>query len=141
LNASIAGKRVRSQLEVSGREAGYLQASVAGRAQMTDGDFAGLEAQLRARSFELSTLRPLVSSYLGSLSGKLDAQLTGRLSNDDPELRGTVRVRDGAVQLPSLGQTLHDIHASVRVEPDRVRLSELKAKGLTGELTATGSAR
>ncbi len=141
LDASVRGERVESDLLLLAGRQGRLAASVAGRAAWADGlDTSALNASLKARDFQLRTLRPLLAGTVSGLEGRLNAELSGRLTGDDPQLRGHVVVREGAAQLPSLGQLLRDIEARVNVEPDRVVLSSFKAKGITGAVSATGSA-
>ncbi len=142
LQAELDDGQLRSELRLSGKEVGTLVGSLSRRSGLTDiEDLSDVQARLRTDDFRLRALRPFVSGSVSGLDGKLSVDMTGRLSARDPQLKGHIEVSEAALQLPALGQMLHNIDASVDVRPNHIDLSRLRAEGLTGAVTVKGEAR
>jgi translocation and assembly module TamB len=103
-----------------------------------------LTLALSAKNFRIAALQPFVAGTLDELDGRLDADTHVEL---DPVghkalLSGTLALSRGTMEAAAGGGEFHDIAASVRLAPDgTVTLEKLTAKGLTGQLEATGAAR
>jgi translocation and assembly module TamB len=101
----------------------------------------GVRATLSAKRFRLASLWPLVSSSVNELDGRLDAELAAVAEGDKITLRGKGRLREGIVQVPSVGQRFHAIEGNIAVEPSTIALRDLRARGLTGGLTGEATVR
>jgi translocation and assembly module TamB len=98
-----------------------------------------IEAKLAAKGFRLATLAPLLGSAVNELDGRFDADMAANVQGDRVTLRGKGQLSDGVVQLPAIGQRFERMSAKIDVEPSMIVVSDLKARGLTGEIL--GSAR
>ena len=57
-------------------------------------------------------------------------------------MKGTVKLREGLVQLPSLGEELHAVRADITLDPSgTIRLERGSAEGVTGLVQVAASAR
>jgi autotransporter translocation and assembly factor TamB len=101
----------------------------------------GVRATLSAKRFRLASLWPLVSGSVNELDGRLDAELGAFAQGDKITLRGKGRLREGVVQVPSVGQRFHAIEGNIAVEPSTIALRDLRARGLTGGLTGEATVR
>ncbi len=97
-------------------------------------------ARLSTRDFQLRVLTPLVGSDVSELSGVLDANTQLQITPTATQLSGSAKLEQGVVQVPAIGQRFSEISARVVVGDNRVRLEQFSARGLTGRVTATGSA-
>ncbi len=98
-----------------------------------------IEAKLAAKAFRLATLAPLLGSAVNELDGRFDADMAANVQGGRVTLRGKGRLSEGVVQLPAIGQRFEDMSARIDVQPSMIVLSDLKARGVTGEMI--GSAR
>jgi hypothetical protein len=97
--------------------------------------------KVQTHAFKLETLSPLLGAYVSELGGTLDATTEIAVSPEATKLSGQARLERGVVQLPALGQRFSDISARVAVANDEFKLERLDARGTTGRLAVTGSAR
>lgn len=95
---------------------------------------------LNAKQFDLSTVAPLVQSYVSALEGSLDAAFEAEFADGAPRLRGQAELANGAIQIPQIGQRFSDVSAKVRVAEGQIKLESLQASGLSGRLSAKGQA-
>jgi translocation and assembly module TamB len=101
-------------------------------------------ATLRANGFRASAILPFVSSAVSELDGRVDAdaRIDVKQGGGPPNMKGTVTLRDGMIQLTRVGEPLHGVNARVIVTPDGlVRLDDLTAHGSSGTLSAKAVAR
>jgi translocation and assembly module TamB len=99
-----------------------------------------VSATLDAKRFRLAALWPVVSGTVNELDGRLDAELGATADGDRVTLRGSGRLTEGVVQIPAIGQRFREIEANIAVEPSKIALRDLKARGLTGGLTGEATA-
>ncbi len=102
-----------------------------------------LEATIEARAFRAAALQPFVEAQLPVLDGRIEANAKARIvpGQTGASLDGTVRFRDGVVQLAALGEELRNVRASVALAPDgTIRVSDVYARGTQGELHADAQA-
>jgi len=149
LQARADGHGVDGHLRID-QEEGFVQASAhaaatwgASLAPSLDPN-KPLEAWVDAIGFRVAALRPVVSSVLDELDGRLDARVHVEL---DPRTRaarllGGLTLQDGRVQAVAGGGEFHDVTAQVDLSPDGViTLRRLAASGVTGRLEASGAAQ
>ncbi|MDP9150064.1 MAG: translocation/assembly module TamB domain-containing protein, partial [Myxococcota bacterium] len=106
-------------------------------------DTAGsAKASLQARSLPASFLAPFATSVLDELDGLIDADARVALAPErKPEMSGTLSLREGLLEVTSLGQEFHAVKARLRLTPDGVvRLEDVSASATTGRATASGVA-
>jgi translocation and assembly module TamB len=101
-------------------------------------------AILKAKGLRASALLPFVSDAVSELDGRIDADARIDLpqGGGPPNMKGTLTLRDGTVQLARLGEPLHGVNMNIVVTPDGlVRLDDLTAHGSSGTLAAKAIAR
>jgi translocation and assembly module TamB len=103
-----------------------------------------LQGSLSAKKFRIAALLPFLGGTLDELDGRLDAD--ARVSLDPnakaAQVSGTLALTEGKVEAAAGGGEFHDMTANVKVASDgTVTLEKLTAKGLSGAIQATGSAR
>jgi autotransporter translocation and assembly factor TamB len=98
------------------------------------------KAHLSARGFQISTLSPLLLQYVSEIEGNLDADLGVELTDAAPRVQGKAQLRRGVVQVPQIGQRFSDISADVAVADGDISLESLKARGVSGRLSANARA-
>ncbi|HEX5098812.1 MAG TPA: translocation/assembly module TamB domain-containing protein [Polyangiaceae bacterium] len=139
INVAIdaAPGHLRGAIDAGGRN-GTLQASVtsglawpAHGAPSLTGDIV---AALTARQFRLATLGPLVSGKVNELDGRLDSNLNARVQGEKVTLSGSGTLRDGVLQIPTIGQRFEAISARVSVAPSAILIDDVRARGITGGL-------
>ncbi|MDP9034432.1 MAG: translocation/assembly module TamB [Myxococcota bacterium] len=99
-------------------------------------------ASLQARSLPASFFAPFATSVLDELDGVIDADARIALAPDKkPEMSGALSLRDGLIEVTSLGQEFHAVQGRLRLTPDGVlRLEDVSASATTGRATASGVA-
>ncbi len=114
-----------------------------GAAIAPSSDGTGMQASLRAKHFSADAAAPFLSGSITKLSGWIDADAKVALvPNQKPSMSGSVAFSEGTIQAPSIGEEFHGVKAKVTLAPDgTVTLADVEARGLSGRLTATGSAR
>jgi translocation and assembly module TamB len=103
-----------------------------------------VEIELASRNFRIAALLPLLSQSLDELDGRLDAGVRASLQpgTGGAVLSGTMSLSHGLIEASAGGGELHDVSASVRLNPDgTVVVDHLSASGLTGRLQGSASAR
>jgi autotransporter translocation and assembly factor TamB len=100
-----------------------------------------LEGSFKANGLRLSALEPLLTGTVSELDGFADIDLRAQIQNGKPQLSGDVKLRDGVVQLPSIGQRFDKVQAHVAIQPGRMVMDELHALGITGAFDAKAEAQ
>jgi translocation and assembly module TamB len=103
-----------------------------------------VQIELTAKNFRIAAFLPLLSQSLDELDGRLDAGLRASLQpgTDGAVLSGTMSLSRGLIEASAGGGELHDVSASVRLNPDgTVVVDRLSASGLTGRVQGSASAR
>jgi translocation and assembly module TamB len=102
------------------------------------------QVSVSAKAFRAALLLPFVSGIFTELDGTLDADariaIDTKLGHGKPE--GTVRLKDGAFELASMGGEFHGVGATLALSPDGVlRLENAVAHGSSGEILASATGR
>lgn len=102
-----------------------------------------LDASLSAKNFRVAALLPFVGGALDELDGRLDANT--RLAMDptakSAQVSGTITLNGGIVEAAAGGGEFHDITANIKMATDgTITLEKLTARGLSGQVQATGNA-
>jgi translocation and assembly module TamB len=97
-------------------------------------------AELRARNLDVSALGALAGDIVSRLEGRLDAHVEIGAEDSRDLVRGWGELSEGIVQMPAIGQEFRQIEARVLVNGSRVELEHLRARGITGSVSATGTA-
>lgn len=101
-----------------------------------------MTATLTAHKLSASTLLPAVRGPISDIDGSIDADLALDLARGRNQIRGFVRLSDGQLQVPAVGQALDKINVYVTAEAGGVmRLKEASLHATSGKLTATGWAK
>ena len=103
-----------------------------------------LDLHLSAKNFRIAALLPFVAGTLDELDGRLDAESRVQLdpTKNTAQASGTMTLSRGTLEAVAGGGELHDIAASLNLAPDgTLTLQKLTAKGLTGQVEVTGSAK
>jgi translocation and assembly module TamB len=107
-----------------------------------DGERRGGVA-LSAERFQIAAAQPIVSDAVSKLRGLLDGQAVFEWGDDAGTGRiasASLRVREGVVYVPQLGQELKGVTAQLDAEgPGEFVLSDVVAEGVAGR--ASGAAR
>jgi translocation and assembly module TamB len=101
-------------------------------------------ATLKASGLRAGTILPFAAGAVSELDGRIDAdaRIDVKQGGGPPNMKGTVTLRDGTVQLTKLGEPLHGVNMKVVVTPDGlVRLDDLTAHGSSGTLSMKAAAR
>jgi autotransporter translocation and assembly factor TamB len=139
---SVQGK-LELQSEINGK-AGQAEARISapfawGDRLLPTSD-GQLDGTLQTRALRLGALLPLLEGSLSELDGQLDSKFSASIRQGETQLTGHATLRDGVLQMPSVGQRFTDIDAEVSVSPGSVRLEKLTAKGLSGGFEAQAQA-
>src|SRR5690606_16358983 len=100
----------------------------------------------RATAFRAAAFQPFVSGVFSKLDGYLDGDLRFGFRRLGDGERGSVtakmRLRDGVLNLPQLGQELRHAEVDVTAEPTgEVRLDGIRAEGISGRIEGWAQAR
>lgn len=100
---------------------------------------------MSAQSFRLAAAQPAVAGALSKVDGYLEGELvfewgdaagTGRVASAD------LRVTEGIVYVPAIGQELHGVEAHLESDgPGDFVVRDVVAEGLSGRVTASGRVR
>lgn len=135
---------LRGQVTVRGK-AGSLDAGVQSgltwKDSLTPQLDGAIDGKLSSRGFRLAALSPLLAGAVSELDGKLDADLRARVEGGAPRFSGSGRLSEGVVQIPAVGQRFEQISARIAVQPTEIRLEDVRARGLSGGLTAASVLR
>jgi translocation and assembly module TamB len=103
-----------------------------------------VEIDLTAKNFRIAAFLPLLTRSLDELDGRLDAGVRASLepTTGGAVLSGTMSLSRGLIEASAGGGELHDVSASVRLNPDgTVVVDRMSASGLTGRVQGSASAR
>ncbi len=93
-----------------------------------------MSGELNAKDVPLQLLRPLVSSQLAGLGGRLSAQIQASQKVQERRVDATVQIRDGRVQVPSVGQRLQDINLDLVWDREgNINLKNASFRGTSGK--------
>lgn len=102
----------------------------------------GARIRLLANGWRLQALEPFVHEQVDRLDGRVDADARLDLIPGATKLAGFVRVREGVLQVPALGQQLKNLEAHVDLAPSgNVRLSGGSVEGLSGRAYFAAAAK
>jgi translocation and assembly module TamB len=99
------------------------------------------EITFNARRFHLALLRPLAEGVVSELDGHVDGKVTiaVRDGGRQTSMTGGIRLTDGALGVPVLGEEFSAIAANVRLDGDNVSVDDFHAEGTTGEVNGSAS--
>ncbi|MCA9639501.1 MAG: translocation/assembly module TamB domain-containing protein, partial [Myxococcales bacterium] len=98
--------------------------------------------RLLANAWRLQALEPFVRGQVDQLDGRVDADATLDLIPEATKLDGFVRVSEGVLQVPALGQQLKNLEAQVDLAPTGdVRLRAGSVEGLSGRAYFNAAAK
>jgi translocation and assembly module TamB len=103
-----------------------------------------VDVSLGARQLRVALLLPFVPRFFSSLDGRLDADLGAHVDPAAATMRpnGSATLSSGTMEMQSLGGELRDVSAKLTATPDGlVRLDNVSARGLSGRIEASASAR
>jgi translocation and assembly module TamB len=150
VTASADGKAFDASLQIDDSNGGHLRAGAHsglhwGRALIPAVDVAeAANASLAAQRFRAALLMPFVTGSFTELDGTLDgdARIAIDPSRGTVTPEGSVRLKDGAFELTSMGGEFHGVAASLVLSPDGVvRLENAVAYGTSGQVQASATAR
>jgi autotransporter translocation and assembly factor TamB len=91
--------------------------------------------------FDLAPLSGL-TRWLPDASGALSGQITVEGTGAEPQLRGTLSLKDGGMRIPGRGERIYDTEALLAIGPEGLRIRSLDARsGRHGIITAVGTFR
>jgi autotransporter translocation and assembly factor TamB len=130
---ALADRRVRTDLRWQHQDRDLLQ--VAGTLGLTPD--AALDLQMRAPDLDLALLQALTPAIAHSAGRvNLDLRLAGTLQQPQP--RGTLTLRDGALQLAATGERYRDMQAVLRFAGSRIAIERLHVGSRSGPLRVMG---
>jgi len=129
----LEGQRVEANVDVRQQGPGRLTAALA-----LDRSGAGrVDAKVTGKDLDLAPLSGLPGPVAES-SGRLQLELAAAGPLAQPRVHGHVRLRRGAFRLRGMSP-LTDVDADIRLQPNRVTLSQLKLRAGGGTLSARGA--
>jgi translocation and assembly module TamB len=93
---------------------------------------------VQAQNFHLSILRPFVRDMVNRLDGRLDADVQLDVAGHGGSMatRGHVAVREGAFELPTLGEEFQGVRAKATFDPNGIIVvDDIHARGTTGSVS------
>lgn len=102
-----------------------------------------LEIELRATNFRANAVAPLLAGVLDDVDGRVDADAKVHVGPGatDGNMIGTIRIRDGVLNAPQIGERFHAVKGSLFMQPwGTVRLDDFSAEAPTGRVTGSASA-
>jgi translocation and assembly module TamB len=99
-----------------------------------------IELALEATNFRVSSFLPFVGDSVNQLDGRIDADARLRVGPDfkSGTMEGDVRLTGGVVEVPALGELLHDVTARVSMRPwGTLRFDGITARASTGRVSAS----
>jgi len=140
LSASMRLDQTEGFVELGAQTGMAWGAEIAPQMTTTEPAFAALKAD----RFRAAAILPFVTSALGALDGRIDAdaRIDVKPGGGPPSMRGKLSLTEGRVQLVQLGDPFHAVTVRLVLTPDGlVRLEEATAYGSTGRVTAKAVAR
>jgi translocation and assembly module TamB len=103
-----------------------------------------MDASVIARDLRGSALLPVLEGVFTYFDGRIDGGFNLRQEPTESGIARTVdgalTVREGAFQIPEVGQMFHDARVNVVARGDgRVQITDVSAGGTTGRLTGSGN--
>jgi translocation and assembly module TamB len=138
-----------AKVHLAGKGAGSLDVEASGMILWEDGlkplpdTDRPATAKLSADKFRVNALLPFVAGALSRLDGRLNGSVTAAFGKlGDPKhgkLTGGLDFTDGVLNVPQLGQELHDAGVSIKAMDDgTIHIDDLRARGTKGGLTGSG---
>jgi len=142
------GRSVRGDVRLRDSGSGSMQ--LVGGARLGGGPAGGetlmgfasdsIDVVLRAEAFNLRWIEAfLTAETLASLNGILEGSLTLVGESQDPNLGGSLRLRDGSARPSGLGVSWDDVSAVVRGDGDRLAVDSVRVAGSGGALVGSGT--
>jgi translocation and assembly module TamB len=98
-------------------------------------------ASVLASELDAGALLPFAGGMLTRLDGRLNADLRLSRRAGRDRFGGSLSLRDGIVQIPTIGQRLRNVTIDVRATPDgNVTIERVEAQGIAGRIEAKGTA-
>jgi outer membrane protein assembly complex protein YaeT len=117
-------------LKLSGED---TQLGVSGAIDLVKKEFAGVVVR---GAVELALLRPFLSE--AEIAGKTDLEIHVGGGLDDPRLEGTLAIRDGRLNWPSLDVSLSGMNGRVTFDKSRALIQDVRGTLNHGTLEASG---
>jgi len=147
VGATLDDGGLKSKVRLENAE-GFLEADASmgmkwGTLVVPLSDGSGVKARLTAKHFVAAAAAPFATAALSELSGWIDADATVLLvPKQKPKMSGWVSFSDGIIEAPAIGEEFHAVKARVTLNEDGlVKLEDVEARGASGRVTASGSAR
>ncbi len=102
-----------------------------------------VDVALDATNFRAAALMPLLRASVNQLDGRIDANARIHVDPDfkTGTMNGDVRFSNGVVEVPALGERLHDVTATAFIRPwGTLRFEGITASGTSGMLKASATA-
>jgi translocation and assembly module TamB len=148
LDARLTDDSLRAAAELTQRDGGFLKFSARmersklGAEPQTGSTFDSALIDVTVRKFRASALQPFLQGTVAQLDGLLEGQVKIDVAGKASQLRGQVALRQGTLQLETLGEELHGVEGQVTFRPNGVIvLDGVRARGVSGKLEATARAR
>jgi translocation and assembly module TamB len=103
-----------------------------------------IDLSLDANNFRAAALVPFVRGSVNRLDGRIDANARIHVDPDfkSGTMDGDVRFTNGIVEVPALGEVLHDVTATAFIRPwGTLRFDGITASGASGMLKASAKAQ
>ncbi len=149
--ALLDGRRAAVNVDLA-QEGGRLDVAAGGVARWGSElvptlDFVtGIDGSVRAKSFDVSFVRPFVRKLVPGFAGRLDAGLGFHVGNDLTKSNavGTVTLSGGRAQIAALGDEVRDVRVKLDLARDgtrtAVKISDVEIYPATGRINASGEA-
>jgi translocation and assembly module TamB len=141
-----------ARLDLTARDGGSLTATASTGLRFLNGitpvldSGDGSDLDVKAHHFRLGVVSPLTSGDVSRVDGRLDGELHVGVARPgdgrQDKVRVAMKVSDGVLNLPAVGQEFH--HASLALRGgDRgvIDIADLSAEGTRGRVTGAGHAR
>ncbi len=145
----VASAPLTARIELAGKGAGSLAVGASATLLWKEGlvpspDMSRpAKGTLEADQFRVAALLPFVAPALSRLDGRLNGRAEaafGRLNDaDNGKLTIALDYTDGVLNLPKLGQELHDAGVSIKTTADgSIHIDNLRARGTKGGIGGSG---
>lgn len=96
---------------------------------------------LSARHFRLAALRPAVQRVVSGLDGRIDGNAAVTVSDGGSQasMSGALRLTDGAIEIPTLGNEFSGIAANVKLSGGDAVVDDLRAEGTSGRFSGSAA--
>lgn len=127
--------------QTQGNLSATLEAKQRFGAQRVPELLAPFKLRFDAKNFRIAGLHAFLPGIVSELDGRLDAHVAGEFGEGQAQVAGSAKLRDGVFQEQTLGQRFQRIDADLKLEPERLKLVRLVARGSSGRLEGTGEMR